>query len=387
MADPPSTGGDPFSGMPFFGDLARAMAGQGPINWDAARQFAQLGATGGTPEANVDPTTRVSITNLAPIARLHVGDLTGVDLATVDPVTVTRSQWAAETLEAYRPLFVRLAESLAAPAPDGESADPMAQMMAGLSRLMGPAMIGMAVGSMVGNLAQHCFGTHDLPIPRTDGRVSLIGSTIDAFAREWDVPVDEMRLWVLAHEYAGWAVLASPTLRGPLTDLVSAHVGAFRPDPDAVAERLAGLDMTSGDAFAGIQQAFSDPEVLLGAVRSDEQRALEPRLDATVAAVLGLTDWIVDAVAVRVVGGGALRIAEAVRRRRVEAAPSDVFVHRLLGIRVDDGCVRRGKEFVQGVVDRAGESAIVTMIAAPDGCPTPAEIEAPGLWLARVTGA
>lgn len=386
MAEPPSAGGDPFSGMPFFGDLARAMAGQGPINWEAARQFAQLGATGGAPESNVEPSARVAIDGLAPIARLHVSDVTGVDLSLIDPVTVTRSQWAAETLDAYRPLFTRLAESLAAPAGSDDAADPMAQMMAGLSRLMGPAMIGMAVGSMVGNLAQHCFGTHDLPIPRTDRRVSLISATIDGFAAEWDVPLDEMRLWVLAHEYAGWAVLAEPTLRVPLTELVSAHVGGFRPDPDAVAEKLAGLDMTSGDAFAGIQQAFSDPEVLLGAVRSDEQRALEPRLDAVVAAVLGLTDWIVDAVAVRVVGGGALRIAEAVRRRRVEAAPSDVFVHRLLGIRVDEACVRRGKQFVQGVVDRAGESVIATMISGPDACPTPAEIDAPGLWLARVTG-
>lgn len=386
MAEPPSAGGDPFSGMPFFGDLARAMAGQGPINWEAARQFAQLGATGGAPEANVEPSTRVAIGDLAPIARLHVSDVTGVDLSPIEPVTLTRSQWAAETLEAYRPLFTRLAESLAAPASVDDAADPMTQMMSGLSRLMGPAMIGMAVGSMVGNLAQHCFGTHDLPIPRTDRQVSLIGATIDAFASEWDVPVDEMRLWVLAHEYAGWAVLAEPTLRVPLTELVSAHVGGFRPDPEAVAEKLAGLDMTSGDAFAGIQEAFSDPEVLLGAVRSDEQRSLEPRLDAAVAAVLGLTDWIVDAVAVRVVGGGALRIAEAVRRRRVEAAPSDVFVHRLLGIRVDEGCVRRGKQFVQGVVDRAGESVIATMISAPEACPTPAEIDAPGLWLARVTG-
>jgi uncharacterized protein (DUF2342 family) len=171
MAEPPSAGGDPFSGMPFFGDLARAMAGQGPINWEAARQFAQLGATGGAPEANVEPSTRVAIGDLAPIARLHVSDVTGVDLSPIEPVTLTRSQWAAETLEAYRPLFTRLAESLAAPASVDDAADPMTQMMSGLSRLMGPAMIGMAVGSMVGNLAQHCFGTHDLPIPRTDRQV------------------------------------------------------------------------------------------------------------------------------------------------------------------------------------------------------------------------
>ena len=32
---------DPFSQLPMFGELAKALAGQGPLNWDAARQFAQ----------------------------------------------------------------------------------------------------------------------------------------------------------------------------------------------------------------------------------------------------------------------------------------------------------------------------------------------------------
>ncbi len=30
-----------------FAELARALAGQGPLNWDAARQFALLAAAGG----------------------------------------------------------------------------------------------------------------------------------------------------------------------------------------------------------------------------------------------------------------------------------------------------------------------------------------------------
>ena len=51
-----------------------------------------------------------------------------------------------------------------------------------------------------------------------------------------------------------------------------------------------------------IQQTLGDPAILLGAVSSEEQREMEPRLDAAVAAVVGFTDWIVDAVSVRVVG-------------------------------------------------------------------------------------
>ena len=57
--------------------------------------------------------------------------------------------------------------------------------------------------------------------------------------------------------------------------------------------------------MAALQQAFSDPEILLGAVESDAQRALRPSLDAAVATVVGYTDWVVDAVAVRVIGGEA----------------------------------------------------------------------------------
>ena len=35
-------GDDPFANLPLFGDLAKALSGQGPLNWDAARQFAAL---------------------------------------------------------------------------------------------------------------------------------------------------------------------------------------------------------------------------------------------------------------------------------------------------------------------------------------------------------
>ena len=344
---------DPFSGIPFLGDIAKAMSGQGPINWDAARQFALLGATGGEQEPNVDPASRMALEALVPIARMHVGDLTGADLSTTDVVTCSRSQWAADTLDSYRPLFTDLATALS---------------------------------GATGDLAQRCFGVHDLPIPRIDQRLKLIGANIDAFAAQWEIPLDEVRLWVLAHEFAGQAVLSSPNFATPLSTMVRQYVAAFRPDPDAVIEKLGGLDPTSADPMEAIQQTLGDPAILLGAVSSEAQREMEPRLDAAVAAVVGFTDWIVDAVSVRVVGGSALRIAEAVRRQRVEQSPSDVFVHRLLGIRLDEEQVRSGKQFVQGVVDRVGDDAAIAMLlTGNDRCPTPSEIAAPGLWIARVS--
>jgi putative hydrolase len=384
---------NPFAGLPMFGDIARALQGQGPLNWDAARQFAMLGATQGQPEHNIDPTVRIAYTDLARIAGMHVNDVTGADTTFPEPRVVTRGTWAHETLDAYRPLFTDMATSLGQQ-PDtdtgDDSGDPMMQMMSGLSRMMAPAMMGMSVGSMVGQLSQRVFGLHDLPIPRDKHEVVIVGQTIDEFATEWEIPLDQMRLWVLAHELSGFQVFSIAHLHTGLADLVRQHVGGFRPDPSAIADKLGGFDPMggdeSGDPMAALQQAFSDPEILLGAVESDAQRALRPRLDAAVAAVVGYTDWVVDAVAVRVIGGEALRIAEAVRRQRAEGSSDDLFVERLLGIRVGEEQVRRGKAFVQGVVDRSGETELTRLLRLPDSMPTPSEIDAPGLWIARISG-
>jgi putative hydrolase len=379
---------NPFANLPMFGDLAKALAGQGPLNWDAARQFATLSSTGGSSEANVDPAVRMAYDALTPIVDMHVRDVTSLDPPRVALELTTKGVWAQRTLEAYRPLFTDLAVSLGRPPAGAETEtpdDPMLAMMAGLSQMMGPSMMGMALGSMVGRLAARAFGQYDLPIPRSSSTTLLIvPATVDGFADDWSLPLDEMRLWVMAQELIGHAVFSHDTVRTTITSLVQRHVGAFAPDPTSVSEKLSTLEFDESDPMATLQRAFSDPEVLLGAVRSPEQIAQAPLLDAATAAVVGYVDYMVDAVAARLIGGDALRIAEAVRRRRLEATAEDVFIERLLGLQVTPAQVQRGKNFVAGVVDRAGEAALVKLFDGPDSLPTPAEIDAPGLWLARI---
>jgi uncharacterized protein (DUF2342 family) len=73
-----------------------------------------------------------------------------------------------------------------------------------------------------------------------------------------------------------------------------------------------------------------------------------------------------------------------VRRRRVDSAPHDLFVQRLLGIHLDRALVARGRAFVAGVVERAGNGGLQPLLTDPSASPTPAEVDAPGLWLARI---
>ena len=389
MADGPGSD-NPFENVPLFGDLARALAGQGPLNWDAARQFAALAANGGEAEVNIDPSIRIKLGELAQIAALHVRDLTGFDGPLPEVLPVTPGAWAQRTLEAYRPLFTELATSLGQPvAPSDDDAldlntDPMMAMMANLSKMMAPSMMGMAVGSMVGRMATQAFGQYDLPIPRQDTSITVLPGNIDRFAEEWSISADEMRMWVLAQELTGHALFSITSLREDFASLVRRHVGAFRPDPEAIAEKLGSLDSDDDDPMQAMQKVLGDPAVLLGAVQSPEQRELEPLLDAAAAVVIGYVDYMVDGVSVRVIGGDALRIAEAVRRRRVDHGADDLYIERLLGLRLTHHQVQRGKNFVGGVVDRVGEARLSALLARPNALPTPAEIDAPGLWVARL---
>src|SRR5690606_23454237 len=73
-------GGDPFGGLPFFGDLLRMLQSQGP-SWDTAKQLAVSLATDGTAEVNVDPSERIQLEQLGRVADLHVARVTGLDTA------------------------------------------------------------------------------------------------------------------------------------------------------------------------------------------------------------------------------------------------------------------------------------------------------------------
>ncbi len=382
--------GNPFSGIPFLGDIAKALSGQGPLSWDAARQFAALTATGGSPERNVDPATRFALNELVRIAEIQIGVLTGLDTAvggrSLEILPVTPGAWADRALEAYRPLFTQLAASLGQGVrpPSEESGDPAMAMIAQFGSLMQPMMLGMAVGSMVGHLAVRAFGQYDLPIPRpASAEVLVVPATIDSFAHDWSLPVDELRLWVVLQEVAGHAVMNVSHIRATLTDLVTRHAGGFQPNPSAVLERMTDLNTDIENPMAALQSAFSDPAIMLGAVRSPEQELLAPRLDALVAVVIGYVDHVVDLAAARLIPNSS-QLAEAVRRRRVEASEADHFIEQLLGLHLSRQAVQRGRAFVAGVVERAGNEGLEPLLRNAESLPTPAEVDAPGLWLARL---
>ena len=382
---------NPFGGIPFFADMMRAMSSQGPLNWDLAVQFATMGARGDDPDPEPATGSRIEWNRLADIADLRVAETTGLATGPGDRhleiLAVTRAGWAQRTLSDLRPLFNDLATALSStPREDGpDDSDPFSAMLGQISTMLAPAMMGMSIGSMAGALARHALGQYDLPLARPAAReILVVDSSIETFAADWSIPRDDLRMWVLVNELTSHAVLSTPAAIGGMMSSIRDHVTAFRPDPSALMDRIGSVQPDDTEDFvSSIQSMFSDPMVLLGAVRSPEQDAIAPVLDARVAAIQGYIDWVVDTVGARVLGSTAT-IAEAVRRRRLEYGADARLVEGLLGLTLNRTQMQRGRSFVEGVIERDGSDRLARMLSDPALLPTPNEVDAPGLWLARL---
>ena len=391
--------GDPFEGMPFFGDIARLLGQQGGGAWDSARQLAVTVATGGASEPNVDPVERMRIEQLARVADLRVADVTGLTTSVggraVSVLPVNRTRWVMDSLDAYRPLVERLAEALGpsdTDIDDGdepmEPGDPMAGMFSGMLEMFQPMVLAMTAGSMVGHLAQRTLGQYDLPIPRpitgpNADELLLVVPNLDEFAEEWSLAAEDLRLWICVHEVAHHAVLGVPHVRARMDELLLEYVSSFRNDPSALEDRIGQIDLADPAALANLQEVIGSPDVILGAITSPEQDRLRPQLEALVAVVEGVVDHVVDVVGGELIADYPM-LTEALRRRRVEAAEADRFVERLFGLELGQATYDRGNTFVGGVLQRAGQDGLRRLWERAEMLPTPAEVDAPGLWLARI---
>ena len=404
----PSGDDNPFEAMNFFlQDLSKMFAGRPAGSWDTALQLAGAIATEGQPEPNVDPADRLVIEQLARVAELQVGDVTGRPIE--EPVrleALNRTQWAKRFLDDERPLLEELSGSIGAALrsqlgdalEDGDEVDlglpqmpgmPPEALIRQLMGMMGPMLLGMMAGSTAGHLATRALGHYELPLPRPNGEpLTLVLRNVDDFADAWSLPRDGIRLWVCLSDVAHQQILGIAHVRAQLDALLEEYVGAFSQDPEEIERRMRDLGMD--DALGGsepeleaLQRLAGDPDVLLGAMQSDHQRELMPKIEAIVATIEGYVDWVLDSIGTRLIPEYT-RATEALRRRRVEAGPASRFVERLFGLELSQATFDRGSAFVDGIVARAGTDALNQLWDRAEHLPTPAELDAPGLWLARV---
>ena len=144
-----------------------------------------------------------------------------------------------------------------------------------------------------------------------------------------------------------------------------------------------GLDGTGMD-LESLQGMFGDPEALLGELLTPESRRSSDQLTSLAVVVDAYADHVATVVGQKLVGSHT-QLAEAWYRRRIERGKGEEAAGALFGLDLDQAQVDRGRSFVGGVVERAGDEGLARLWTSARNLPTPSEVDAPGLWLERIS--
>ena len=378
-----SSSDNPFDGL--LGDLLKILGGQGSNAWlESARTLAVGVASGGESEPNPDPLDRIAFEQLLDIAGRHVTEITG--RASLTQVTVSpsnRSNWAVAQLEAWRPtievVVAAQAEATGASLSQLGGEGDGAALFGQFADMLGPMMLGLQFGSAAGHLAERALGTYALPLPWPAGAdLLVIPRNIAAFAEDWSLPLDEVRLFALSHELTAHAIVGAPQTAERIVELLAASMA------DALSAQRSLIEkMTSSGDPEALASLMSDPDALLAELVTPGAQATSANLTAAATAVGAYVDHVAAQVATRHCGSSSLLI-EAWRRHRVTDAKGEQAAGGLFGLDLSAAEVERGHTFVQGVLDREGEAGLAKLLRDGWALPTPAELDDPGLWLERL---
>lgn len=394
--------GNPFQSL--LGDLMNMLGTNAPDQWEMTRSFAVNVATGGVAEANVEPVQRIQLEQLARVAELNVVEATGMPVSSdgrrLSCVAVGRGDWTVRALESWRSVLTAMTPPAAAvPPPPPEVPDALSDEdpTGGLGGLLGqwaaaigPMFFGLQVGSVVGHLSHRALGQYPLAIPwAPSDELVLVPANIAGFASDWSLPEEEALLWVCARELATHAVLSRPVIRARFEELLAELAASAAAAQQNLAGRLGALGDTdalpgSGMDLESLQGMFGDPEALLGELLTPESRRSSERLTAVAIVVDAYADHIAELVGAKLVGSHR-QLAEAFYRRRIERGKGEEAAGTFFGLELDQAEVDRGRAFVAGVVARAGEEGLGRLWSSAATLPTPPEVDAPGLWLERIS--
>jgi putative hydrolase len=374
---------------PMLGNFAQMMAKQGPLPWDTVVQIAQSSVngagSGGSGGGTVNPLHRIRLEELVRIIEPHVVELGGLQVAgekgfSID--AVTKDVWVAQFLAHHKSQFEKIAAAIAktdAQEPSIVDRDEHDELMSGLMKMVGPSMLAMQLGAMAGHLGQRAFGNADLPLPlevRAD-RLIFVTENIAKFADDWSLPIESIQLRIAVDEIVKHAVMRIPLVTKTLRTLTDQYASEVRIDTDSMSERLAGLvdpsqinELLAGTGAFGVSQT---PAL----IRASQH------LTRFVTLIEGWCNHVSELVARRMLGGDR-RPDEALRRRRLEADPGTELLSALVGVHLDQALFDRGAAFIEGVFSRAGTDGLLELWTDSEHLPTNNELDAPGLWLARL---
>jgi putative hydrolase len=357
-----------------FNRLFELFQSSGPVNWRLAGEVRKSLVGAAEP---VDPNLADEYAELGTVASMRLEPVTG--LATGRPGAiqpVDRTVWAEDNQESFGYAVEPLSGKFGAGPTD--PANPMAAMLAP----MGPAVLGMQAGTMVGFMAHRVLGQFDTGLPALGSdRRYLVVPNVEAFAADHGLDRRQVRLWAACHEVAHHAILDIPWVEGRIVELVADFAATVRFDPSRITETLERMDDPAAlqDALGG----QGGPGALAGLLGSEHDPATLEPIRALVATIEGYGDHLTR-LALDDIAPELSRIEEGWSRRRAEPDQAEELLGQLVGLTLERSNATEAARFFPEITRRWSTDAVDLVWSAPGTIPTVAELTDPVGWAARV---
>jgi coenzyme F420 biosynthesis associated uncharacterized protein len=369
------------------------------IDWGTAQRVGELVAGsppfGGVRSASVEPLTREFAGK--------VGAYSGLSSSTELPSLelVDRPGWIAANLKSMRPLLAPITE----PLEDGKG------LFSGPLRSVSGLLMGVQVGALTGMLSQRVLGQYDLALldESVTPRLLLLAPNLAQAAQALGVDRDELVLWVSIHEITHAVQFSgAPWLREYLGGILKELIEGLQvtiTGRSAEGDSSSDEATTAGDAANGKRNGWtpSMPKLpdatelrdmverarrgeLLRLTLGEDRWQLVERMQAAMSLIEGHAEHVMDEIGAEVLPS-LPRLRAAMNHRRENRGLPWRVLERLLGLELKMRQYETGRRFCDAVVEAGGPQALALAWTGPESLPTPAELEQPSLWIARVPGA
>jgi putative hydrolase len=369
----------PFSsdGDDLFAQLFRLFQSSGPVNWNLARELTKNLAGEREP---IEPGIAEEYLELAHVAELRIEAT--VDLPAPSPGDLNptdRATWALENQRTFRALVEPLADKLTAGFGGIPGAESLGQMGAALQPL-GPALLGMQAGTMVGFMAHRVLGQFDTGIPAIDhDRPYIVVPNVEDFAFEANVDPRQVRLWATLHEMAFQRLMEVEWLRGHFVSVVNAFYESVEFDLSDLIGRMGALEDPEAIRSLLGEEGASAPALM----KSSSDPGRLAAVQAVTAFVEGYGDFLVRKAAVDLLPD-LDRIEAANARRRAEPDQTEQYLQQAVGLELQRHRAADAAAFCVEVERRWGEEAIGRVWEQAENLPALSELTDPVGWAARV---
>jgi putative hydrolase len=411
MPDP----NDPASMQQFLNQVQQmfsGMTGDGPVNWDLAKQIALASLTtppGGMPgmgaigtfggqlpmgfgipteepaedttaeipaeeaptapgDPAVTPLERHQVTENLRLADLWLEDATALPSGISMTEAWKRSEWINNTISIWQKLCDPVAGRMVAAMGDlvpeemRDQLGPMSSMVAAL----GGALFGGQLGQALGSLAAEVLSTGDIGLPLGPaGTAALVPANITAYGEGLSLEPSEVLLYVALREAAHQRLFSHvPWLRAHVLGAVEAYAAGIKVNRDAIEEAMGNIDPANPESMQdlALEGIFSPDD-------TPEQKAALNRLETTLALIEGWVAHVVETGA-----GDRLpniaALAETFRRRRAAGGPAEQTFGALVGLELRPRRLREATALWAALTEHRGISGRDSIWDHPDLLPT-----------------